>query len=192
MEALKDFNLFQQVQRDDIKAFEALHKYYHPRMFAYAKRFVEDSEAVKDILQDLFVDFWSKRTQINIDVSLSAFLFKVLRNKCIDYLRNQVVKDNFVNISNLRLAELKYNYLEQEDPFPNIFVREINEIVDKAISELSPQTQQIFLMSRKQGLKSIEIAAKLNLSVRTIEKHLYQTLKILKIKLVDYMSCLIV
>ncbi|GHT75393.1 hypothetical protein AGMMS50262_10560 [Bacteroidia bacterium] len=68
---------------------------------------------------------------------------------------------------------------------------EINEIVEKVIENLSPQAKIIFEMSRKKGMKSAEIAKQLNLSVRTVEKHIYQALKLLKKQLADYMPLII-
>lgn len=183
----EDRFLFEKIQTGDIEAFELLYKRLHPRMFAYAHRFITDTETVKDILQELFSDFWNKKAEITIETSLNSFLFRMLHNKCIDYLRTQAVKNNFASLSSLRLSEIKYRYFNfEEDPFPTIFMTEINEIVEKVINGLSPQTQMIFQMSRTKGMKSSEIAEKLNLSVRTVEKHIYQTLKILKVQLSDY------
>jgi RNA polymerase sigma-70 factor (ECF subfamily) len=156
-------------------------------MFAYAKRFITDTETIKDILQELFSDFWNKKESLNIEISVSAFLFKMLHNRCIDCLRSQAVKDNFASLSALRLSEMKYRYYDfEEDPFPTIFMAEINEIVGKVMDSLSPQAREIFRMSRTKGMRSSEIAETLNLSIRTVEKHIYQTLKILKKELSDY------
>ena len=185
--------LLKKIQKGDIKAFEHLYKDFHPRMFAYSRRFISDPETAKDILQGLFSDFWDKREEINIETSVNAFLFKMLHNRCIDHLRNQVVKDDFTSLSSLRLSELKYHYYNfEEDPFPTIFMAEINEIVEKVMENLSPQTKEIFQMSRNQGMKNSEIAEKLDLSIRTVEKHIYQTLKVLKKHLVDYMTMLLI
>jgi RNA polymerase sigma-70 factor (ECF subfamily) len=179
--------LFKKIQKGDIKAFEHLYKSFHPRMFAYAKRFITDTETIKDILQELFSDFWNEKENLKIEISISAFLFKILHNRCIDYLRSRAVKDNFASLSALRLSELKYRYYDfEEDPFPTIFMAEINEIVEKVMDNLSPQIREIFQMSRNKGMKSSEIAESLNLSIRTVEKHIYQTLKILKKQLSDY------
>jgi RNA polymerase sigma-70 factor (ECF subfamily) len=183
----EDSILLKRIQKGDIKAFEILYKDYHPRMFAYAKRFIADTEVVKDILQELFSDFWNRKEEWAIEISVNAFLFRMLHNRCIDYLRKQSIRDNFASLSSLRLSEVKYRYFDfEEDPFPTIFMAEINEIVEKAIAGLSPQTKEIFQMSRNQGLKNSEIAEKMNLSIRTVEKHIYQTLKILKSRLADY------
>jgi len=183
--------LFEKTQKGDIKAFEHLYKDFHPRMFAYSKRFIADSEIVKDILQELFSDFWNNREEIKIETSVNAFLFKMLHNRCIDHLRSQVIKDNFASLSSLRLSELKYGYFNfEEDPFPTIFMAEINEIVEKVMESLSPQAKEIFRMSRNKGMKSSEIAEKLDLSIRTVEKHIYQTLKVLKKHLADYRAIL--
>ncbi len=184
--------LLEKVKTGDMKAFEQLYKSLHPRMFVYSRRFISDPETSKDILQELFTDFWNKKEEINIQTSVSAFLFKMLHNRCIDYLRAEVVKNNFSSLSSLRLSEVKYRYYDfEEDPFPTIFMSEISKITEQVIENLSPQAREIFDMSRNQGLKSSEIAEKMNLSVRTVEKHIYQTLKILKIQLSDYLTSLL-
>jgi RNA polymerase sigma-70 factor (ECF subfamily) len=184
---IEDDILFQKIQNGDINAFEHLYKSIHPRMFAYAKRFITDTETIKDLLQELFSDFWNKKESFRIEISISAFLFKILHNRCIDYLRSQSVKDRFTALSSLRLSELKYHYYDfEEDPFPTIFMAEINEIVEKVMDTLSPQVKEIFRMSRQEGMKNSEIAVAFNLSVRTVENNIYQTLKILKKQLSDY------
>lgn len=187
----KEDILFKKVQQDDMSAFEQIYKYYHPKMFIYSKKFINDDETAKDILQELFLDVWSKRKELSVDISFNAFVFRMLHNRCIDYLRSQIIKDNFASISSLRLAEIKHQYYQfEEDPFPTIFMSEINDIVKKVTDILPQQTREIFDMSRNKGLKSCEIADKMNLSVRTVEKHIYQTLKELKKHLADYTGML--
>jgi RNA polymerase sigma-70 factor (ECF subfamily) len=147
-------------------------------MFVYATRFIDDPEIVKDILQELFLDFWNRKEKLHIELSLSAFLFKMLHNRCIDYLRTQASKER---------SETQYHALGlEEDPFSAIFMNEIHEIVEKTMDKLPPQTRQIFRMSRNKGMTNNEIAEKMSLSVRTVEKHIYQTLKTLKKQLADY------
>ena len=187
----KDLLLFEKIKQGDIIAFELLYKCFHPRMFAYAKRFITDTETIKDILQELFSDFWNKRESLLIEISVGAFLFKMLHNRCMDHLRTQFIRNHLASPSSFRLAELKYRYFDlEEDPFSTIFMAEIHEIVEKVMEILPPQTREIFQMSRNQGMKSSEIAEKMVLSVRTVEKHIYQALKILKIHLSDYTQSL--
>ncbi|MDR0413739.1 MAG: RNA polymerase sigma-70 factor [Dysgonamonadaceae bacterium] len=179
--------LFEEMRKGEIKAFEQLYKTFHPKLFAYARRFILDTETIKDLLQELFSDLWNKKESLHIETSVSAFLFKMLHNRCIDYLRSRAAKDRLPSLSALRLSELQHRYYDIEvDPFHAIFTAEINRIVRKTVEDLPPQVKEIFRLSREQGIKSSEIAASLNLSTRTVEKYLYQTLKILKKRLTDY------
>lgn len=184
--------LLVQISDGNIKAFETFYKMYHFRMFMYARKFINDKEVIQDLLQDFFSGFWENRASINMRQLPETYFFRCIHNKCVDYLRTSCVRHDFIDLSDLRLNEIKSNYyLDEANPFSSIFVSEIESIVDKLIEELPDQCRLVFELSRKKGLSNQEIADHLNISVRTVESHVYKVLKLLKRSLSEYLSFLI-
>jgi RNA polymerase sigma-70 factor (ECF subfamily) len=68
---------------------------------------------------------------------------------------------------------------------------ELAELIQNAVDDLAPRCREIFWMSRYENLKVAEIAEKLDISKRTVETQISKALKILRVKLVDYISVLI-
>jgi DNA-directed RNA polymerase specialized sigma24 family protein len=79
--------LLQEIKGGNGEAFEFLFNSYYPRLRGYAARFVNDDEAVRDIIQESFLKFWEKRDLIEA-VSVSSLLFAMVRNACLNYLKH--------------------------------------------------------------------------------------------------------
>ena len=114
---------------------------------------------------------WKKRTQIKIESSLKAYLYTSVTNRSLNHLRdkrNQVeeIEDKYLDVSADVEQKMYYNETEQ------IIMNEVNK--------LSPRCRQIFIMNRIDQMKYKEIAAELEISVKTVEHHIAKGLHILR------------
>ena len=114
---------------------------------------------------------WKKRAQIKIESSLKAYLYRSVTNRSLNYLRdkrNQVeeIEDKYMDVSADVEEKMYYNETEQ------IIMNEVNK--------LSPRCRQIFIMNRLDQMKYKEIAAELEISVKTVEHHIAKGLHILR------------
>ena len=125
---------------------------------------------------------WETRETIEIR-SLRSYFIQCVKNRCIDHLRNQQVKYRFDN----RIPE-EIQFVRDEDFWTKT---ELNELIEQSVENLPPRCREIFRMSRYENLKIADIADKLGISKRTVETQISKALKVLRIKLVDYLSILL-
>ncbi|WP_418496274.1 RNA polymerase sigma-70 factor [Coprobacter sp.] len=185
--------LLSAISNGNIKAFETFYKMYHLRLFMYARKFLDDEDTALDLIQEFFISFWEKRSIVKDLESPEAYLFRSIHNRCIDYLRRETVRNDFVDLPDLRLKEIKDQYyLENDTPVNSIFLNEIEDIVKDVVAGLPEQCRVVFEMSRKEGYSYQKIGEELNISVRTVESHIYKALKILKRELSEYLSLLLI
>ena len=80
---------FESIRNGDIKAFETLFKEFYPSMCAIAIRFVSDKDVAQDIVQEVFIKLWEKRTSYEEIPNLKTFLYVSIKNLCFNYLRDK-------------------------------------------------------------------------------------------------------
>lgn len=161
--------------------FDFVFQYYYSGLCAFAETIAKDEAAVEDIVQDLFVTLWVKAEQISIHGSLKSYLFSSVRNRCFDYLKHQNVKTKSVQVLK------RSGDTEELTPENCLAESELRERIEKSIVKLPPRCQEIFRMSRFDGLKNQEIADKLGLSKRTVELQISNALKVLRKDLKPYL-----
>jgi RNA polymerase sigma-70 factor (family 1) len=167
---------------DDIKvgkaeAYEYIFKTYYPRLRNYASHFIADVDDTYDIIQDCFVHLWERRESLTY-ISISALLFTMVRNGCLNYLKHQALINNY-NID--YLAHISGNEQLYYQDFLNnsdeeLIYNELRRQIEKVMDMLSPRSRQIFEMSRFEGLKNREISEQLGISVKVVEKHISKAL----------------
>jgi RNA polymerase sigma-70 factor (ECF subfamily) len=172
--------LFRKSGEGDIQAFEKLFKRLHPRLKDFAVRVVRDNDVAEDIVQEVFIKIWEKRKRI-ATINIEAFFFRVLRNQCISHIKHLKVVDRLkVSIALQRDAEEVYriDFVRNE---PYILVeKELQDQIDKIIHALPEKCREVFLLSRAEGLKNREIAEKLGINIKNVERHLQRALKSFK------------
>ena len=181
-------DLLLQIKQGSMDAFERLYFDMQPRMFAFSRKFIEDREVARDIIQEIFFEFWENRLVTDIKTSVNAYLFKVLHNKCLNHIRDSKVRGRYVSYVDIKLREAELLFFdEDQESYKSIFLKEIEEILNASIENLPEGCREVFILSRNQGLSNKEIADQLNISVRTVENQIYRALKILKTNLKDYL-----
>jgi RNA polymerase sigma-70 factor (ECF subfamily) len=143
--------------------FDAVYVTYYPRMIRFAKEYVQLEEDAENIVQDIFVLLWEKRDVLDIKVSLAPYLFTLVKNKCLDFLRHKTAEEEFVKEYEARqmaLEQLNYAFSSDED---------MEALLNVAINSLPERCREIFVKSRVEGKKYREIARELDISVNTVE-----------------------
>lgn len=168
--------LVQALKKGDKNAFVHLVDKYNRRLFAYALSLTNDHVMAEDILQNVFIRAWEKRKKMQIEKSLSNYLFRTIHNEFI----NQYKKKQSV----LKLEKKYYEKLEtvaqaQDDASFDKLIRLIN----KEVANLPPRCREVFLLSRKEGLTNLEISKHLEISIKTVEAQITKAFLILREKL---------
>ena len=169
------------------KGFKVVFDTFYPRLLRFAKEYVGDRFEAENILQDVFLKLWEKRALLPADINLQAYLLTMVKNKCMDFLKHrQVVEHISVDWETAALKETSFNYyaISRFEP-EQMDVESVEWIVENAINNLPEQCRKAFELSRYEGLKYKEIADKMGVSVKTVETHISNALKILRVTLKD-------
>lgn len=158
------------------------------RFLSFTFSFVRNRMVAEDILMDAVATFWENRDNWNDSSNYHALFFTLIKRRALNYLAHeQVAMQAESNISSLKNKELELRIASLESCNPEkLFSTEIQSLVRKALQKLSPQSRQIYLLSRSETITNKQIATTLNLSEKSVEYHITKVLKILRHELKDY------
>lgn len=169
-----DTELVALLVRDNEAAFSELYVRYKNKLYYFVFHLLKSKEETNDIVQEIFIRIWESRNFINPNLSFSSFLYTMARNRILNYFRD-------INIDEKVKEILATQKVEEEEAIDSqIIYTEYQEILRNAISCLPPQRQKIFNMSRIESMSHKEIAAKLGISVNTVQEHISEALKFIK------------
>ncbi|MDD2299759.1 MAG: RNA polymerase sigma-70 factor [Fermentimonas sp.] len=177
-------DLFKRVAFDDNEqAFKVLFVEFYPSLCVFAMRFVDGEEAARDIVQDVFFNVWKGRKSMFVTSSFRNFLITSVRNQCVDYLRRQKLEHQFMEKG--RLTGI------QTSPEEMYTLKELEVVLNRALAKLPDNVREAFEMNRFKGMTYNAIAEEMEVSPKTIEAYMSKALKILRVKLSDYLPLLI-
>lgn len=168
-----DQELFMLTKNNDTNAFEEIYKRHWPTMVDIAHRRLSCREKAEDIVQNIFLDFYIRRTDINIPSSVKAYLFQALKFKISNQYRNDSIRDKYqkdIHLTSLGENNLA-NYIE---------TKELEIAIEKAIKQLPEKCKNVFILSRRKNWSNKDISHNLKIAVSTVEKHIGKALSILK------------
>ncbi len=160
---------------------------YYERCFLFAKSYVHNDWVAEDIASESLIKLWEISKTREID-NPKTLLFTMVKNKALDYLKHEVIKQNVFNsIINYSKRELdiRISTLEACDP-ERIFESDIQKIINKTLSNLPQQTRDVFIMNRFQNKSKKEIAEKMRISIKGVDYHISKALYNLRESLQDY------
>jgi RNA polymerase sigma-70 factor, ECF subfamily len=184
---LSDFNIVKDIQEGNIKTFEEVFINYYPFLQKFAEGYVSNGDEADDIVQSVFLSVWERKEKLKEDTNLNNYLITLTKNQCINYIKHLKAKQTYLQNQTCNINELLLNYyaLEQLNEDKLIF-NELSKSIEKAIDSLPGQCHEIFVMSRFENMKYHEIADRLCISVKTVEKKMSISLEILRVALKDY------
>ncbi len=160
-----------------------LFKDYSKPLFYFALKFVEEEQA-KDIVQDVFYKLWEDKS-ISVTSSLNGLLFTMVKNKCLQHIEKLKVRENYKHQASTQLKEEEINFYTNEAT--SLLEQELQDKLEVAISNLPDKCRQVFELSRFQGKMNKEIANELDISIKTVEKHISKALSLIRSELKDYL-----
>jgi len=180
--------LLKSVFKGNKKGFEILFRTYYKRLCAYACSFVSQNDLAEDLVTDVFLKLWEKRDQLVITESVSSYLFRSVKNSCINYLNREKSHKQMVSENELSLFNLKIQYpVSDRYPLTDLIGRELEDKIKEEIEKLPEQCREIFYLSRFEDLSHKQIAEKLGISENTVKVQIYRALIKLRSGMKDYL-----
>lgn len=165
--------------------FELVFKAHYSSLCSYANSFLRDIDASEEVVQEVMFKIWTNRKTMVIDTSMKSYLFRAVRNGCMNVLKHIKVRDEYRSWREHAGAE---NHRSKED---EMMASELEQKIREAIDMLPMERRKVFIMSRYDGLTYSQIAEKLGISVRTVENQMGKALKTLREELAEYLPWLV-
>lgn len=162
---------------DKVVRFQAFFNKNFPKVKTFAWQLLKSEEDAEDIAQDIFVKLWEHPDLWMNRKKMDSYLYTVVRNHIYNFLKHRIVELDYLEIA---AEKMKISERDLPKPDDELQVHELELLVQMALERMPEQRRRIFSMSREEGLSSQEIAEKLNISVRTVEHHIYRSLQDLK------------
>ncbi|MEO1715119.1 MAG: RNA polymerase sigma-70 factor [Bacteroidota bacterium] len=170
--------LLQQIKAGSSTALKSLFNAYYPLVCSGIFRLVKDKDLAQDLAQKVFIRFWEKRESLQISSSVKSYLYKMGVNEGLAYLRSAKIMEEEDQIP---------DYTDRSSTEEEVLGNELSEQIEKAVATLPTKCQLVFKLSRFEHLSYKEIAAKLNISVKTVENQMGKALKLLREQLQEYL-----
>ena len=169
--------LVSKLRNNEVKSFDLLFEKYSAKLYRFSFSLLKNHEDSKEIVQETFFRVWEKRREIDSSKSFKSFLFTISYHLIIDQLRLKLKDQEYRKF-------LKEYFKAEEVKVDSVTDYEtLNSQISAVIEELPAKRKQIFTMSREQGLSHKEIAAQLNITVKTVENQINLALKLIKSRL---------
>lgn len=173
--------LIARLRRGDSETYSWLFRTYYPRLKRYAGKFITDDWVAEDVVQDSFVRLFERREELSGE-AVSALLYTMVRNRCLNYLKHQVLVRCYQHDVQQRQADSERLYALDmkgcaDEP---LIMEELERQLTHVMEQLPQRSQEIFYLSRQKNMKNKEIAECLGISVKVVEKHISKVLAALR------------
>lgn len=170
---MNDRDLLTRLRGGDHAAFDEIFRQWYEPAVRSATRILRDPGVAEELSQEVFLELWRRRTSFPPDSSPGAYLLQSVRNRALNHLRHlQVQQRSVVQIEALTEPAEHADAQAQAG--------ELEEAARRAIDALPPRTREVFLLSRERGLRYIEIAESLGISVKAVEANMSRALRQLR------------
>ena len=148
-------------------SFSEMYLTYYSKLVRFAREFVILEEDAENITQDVFTDLWERRDSMDHVENMNAYLFRLVKNRCLDHLKHKIFEQKYVEVMQTSFEielNLKLQSLDRFDGSDMSVGNDTEILVRAAINSLPKRCRDIFLLSRMEGLKYKEISERLGIS----------------------------
>lgn len=161
------------------KVFESLFKEWFQSLSNYAYKLLLDKGSAEDAVQQVFSKLWEKRTQIAIDSSIKSYLYRATYNTCM----NEIGRNK-----KLFSLDEKQEKISSFNADADARSHDLERKIKEGLNSLPEKCRAIFVLSRYENLKYKEIAAMLDISIKTVENQMGKALKMMRVHLKEFIS----
>lgn len=178
----------------DMSLFGQLFNTYFQMLTTYAFRFVNNWQTAEDITQDVFMALWAKKDEIDFDEPIKPYLYRSIYNRSINYLNSALMQRRIEGADTI--DELINREILSYNQHDTLLLKEITNEIDSFVETLPPQCRKVYKMSREENLRNKEIAARLEISEKAVEKHISKALSeirnhLVRLDILSMLACLV-
>ncbi|MBV8253268.1 MAG: RNA polymerase sigma-70 factor [Chitinophaga sp.] len=171
-----DPDLFRAIASGNEKAFETLFNQYRNKVYTIAIKITGTEELAEEIVLDVFLKVWLKRTQLPELEFFKAWLFTITRNQIYKTLKQSAYRATERPIPDNE----EWLLAPADTSSSQLLEKEYRQILHEAISQLSPQQKKVYHLIKEHGMKREEAAKELNLSPETVKRHLAEAMQVIR------------
>ncbi|WP_295939805.1 RNA polymerase sigma-70 factor [uncultured Alistipes sp.] len=166
------------------EAFDQMCGRYYAPLIAYARLFLNGNWA-QDVVQDVFVNVWTRREMLDPAQSLYGYMLRSVYNKSVNYANKHRHAVNYRSYHQQQIESMGYAYYDPDKNsiIETLYSQDLRASINDAVSALPAKCREVFSLSYLQGLSHREISDRLGIAQSTVENHIYLALKTLRAKL---------
>lgn len=169
----------------NLHSFETVYKQWLKPLMGYAMTIIKEEIHAEEMVQTVFVKLWEKKEQIDIHTSLQSYLYKAVYFESLNFIKRQQHHTTYETQTAYAMKEQKVWAHEKLDR------KQLEGKFREALNELPEQCRTVFQLSRFEELKYREIATTLGISEKTVENHMGKALRLLRVKLADFITIIV-
>ena len=177
--------LYRIAELDERKAFSIFFRKYHTKMLLLAHVFVASPPAAEDVVSEVMIKLLRQRKKTFRKKNFLGFLYTCIKNQSLDYIR----KNKKHRHISLNKDNMDFLVQHKSNPCNDLAGKEFQEIIFDCIEHLPPRRKLVFKLIKDDELSYKQVAALLDISVRTVEVQLRLAMRHVKITVDDYLSC---
>ena len=165
--------LFIRISEGDEAAFTFCYTEYGKMLRPFLFKLIGTRESAEEIIQEIFLKVWLHRDRLAEVENPRSWLFRVAANTGRNWLRKKMMIERHLRVQ--QTAEATHDPMAE-----HLDMLKIASLVQETIQSFPAQRKLIYRMSREEGLKPAEIAARLQVSVSTVKNTLLTALKTIR------------
>lgn len=183
---LGDEILIKLLKGGDEDALKEIYSRYWKPCYLHAIRKIRLKEVAEELVQNLFVGLWERRDATPVS-NLGAYLHSALKYQIITYIRASIVREKYLRAAKLQGSEPDAIHAPKtSEAESTLLLHELSEAIEAAIVQLPEKSRLIFRLSRFEHRSNREISQSMDISEKTVEYHITQSLKSLRLHLKDF------
>lgn len=183
-----DDALFARLRAGDEAAFDAVFRTWYTALVRFAERLIGDRALAEDVAQDVLLALWRRRESHVAEVSVQAWLFRAVRNRALNVIRHEGVVARSATRVATTFADPGRNADADTDADVALAEAELQVAIEAAVAALPPRCREVFLLSRRHGMRQVEIAARLGIGVKAVEANITRALRELRTQLAPWLT----
>jgi RNA polymerase sigma-70 factor (ECF subfamily) len=177
---LPDKTTYRDASHVDEHGFERLYMRYYHRLYSFSMKFTHDESVSQDLVHEVFLKLWENRETMDVP-GMERMLFLMTRNLCLNHVKHaRIVRNKHLDLKQTREWEELYRIDFIRDEPCHLIEQEFAERISVVVNKLPERCREVFVMSRMDGLMNREIAEKLHISLKMVEKHISQALRVFR------------